>query len=214
MAQSATGALAPTIFNFRSTAVRTTILDGVAWFVASDVAKALNYRNANDMTRMLDEDERGTHIVRIVSTNQHGATSEQDNKVIIINESGLYHAVLRSRKPEARPFRKWVTAEVLPAIRKTGQYNTDKTAAPEQRVLDVEAISAANALSASYAATIQADLFNRLLQHGGRLDDFSARYLMSFGGYAPPPGLSPLSATPACSPGVKRRASFATRHRC
>ncbi|MDY0074250.1 MAG: Bro-N domain-containing protein [Thauera sp.] len=111
------GATAPTIFNFRSTAVRTIVIDDVVWFVASDVAKALGYPQAKDMARLLDEDERGRQIV---------PTPSGEQEVVIINESGLYHAVLRSRKPEARPFRKWVTAEVLPAIRKTGQY----TAAP------------------------------------------------------------------------------------
>lgn len=95
------------------TAVRTVERDNLIWFVASDIAKALSYRNADDMTRVLDEDERGTHIVRTVTTNQHGVTSEQDNTVIVINESGLYHALIKSRKPEAVPFRKWVTGEVL-----------------------------------------------------------------------------------------------------
>jgi prophage antirepressor-like protein len=117
MTTIAQGATAPTIFNFRSTAVRTIVLDDVVWFVASDVAKALGYPQAKDMARLLDEDERGRQIV---------PTPSGEQEVVIINESGLYHAVLRSRKPEARPFRKWVTAEVLPAIRKTGQY----TAAP------------------------------------------------------------------------------------
>lgn len=106
-------ASAPTIFNFRSTEVRTLVLDGEVWFVASDVAKALAFRDASNMVRMLDDDERGTRVV---------STPSGDQEMIIINESGLYHAVLKSRKPEAKPFRKWVTSEVLPAIRKTGQY--------------------------------------------------------------------------------------------
>ena len=110
------------VFNFRTTEVRTVVRDGEAWFVASDIAKALNYRDAEKMARMLDDDERGTHIVGTVSTNQHGTASEQSNTVIVINESGMYHAVLKSRKPEAKPFRKWVTSEVLPTIRKTGKY--------------------------------------------------------------------------------------------
>jgi prophage antirepressor-like protein len=139
------GASAPTVFNFRSTEVRTLVLDGEVWFVASDVAKALSYRNADDMTRMLDEDERGTHIVRTVTTNQHGTTSEQDNTVIVINESGLYHAVLKSRKPEAKPFRKWVTSEVLPAIRKTGQYAaTAPQALAATPALDAQTIARIN----------------------------------------------------------------------
>lgn len=112
MSQSA-GASAPTIFTFRTTEVRTVVVDGNPWFVASDIAKALNFRDAANMTRVLDDDERGTHIM---------STPSGDQEMIVINESGMYHAVLKSRKPEAKPFRKWVTAEVLPAIRKTGRY--------------------------------------------------------------------------------------------
>lgn len=103
------------VFAFNSTQVRTTIIDGEAWFVASDIAKSLNYRDADKMTRMLDDDEKGTRIV---------GTPSGDQEMTIISESGMYHAVLKSRKPEAKPFRKWVTAEVLPAIRKTGKYET------------------------------------------------------------------------------------------
>ena len=81
------------VFNFRSTEVRTVVIDGEVWFVASDVAKALQYRDARDMTRLLDSDEKGTHIVR---------TPSGDQEMIVINESGMYHAVLKSRKPEAK----------------------------------------------------------------------------------------------------------------
>lgn len=105
-------------FQFRTTQVRAIEIDDLIWFVASDVAKALNYPEAKDMTRMLDDDEAGRHIVPTRSENG----VEQDREVSIINESGLYHAILKSRKPEAVPFRKWVTNEVLPAIRKTGRY--------------------------------------------------------------------------------------------
>lgn len=113
MAHPAHCASAPTIFNFRSTEVRTLVLDGEAWFVASDVAKALAYTHAPHMLRVLDEDEKGVRIVDTLGGPQ---------ELGVISESGLYHAVLKSRKPEAKPFRKWVTSEVLPAIRKTGQY--------------------------------------------------------------------------------------------
>lgn len=103
------------VFNFRSTEVRTFVIDGEVWFVASDVAKALSYGLTTDMTRILDSDEKGMQIVHTPSGAQ---------QMIIISESGMYHAVLKSRKPEAKPFRKWVTSDVLPAIRKTGSYQT------------------------------------------------------------------------------------------
>lgn len=113
MTDIATSASAPTIFNFRSTEVRAVTIDGEPWFVLSDVVDALGFSRSRDAARMLDDDEKGAHIVR---------TPGGDQEVIIINESGVYSLALRSRKPEAKPFRKWVTSEVLPTIRKTGQY--------------------------------------------------------------------------------------------
>ena len=86
---------------------------GEPWFVAADIAQALEYRMASDMTRWIDEDERGTQIVR---------TPSGDQEMTVINESGLYSAILRSRKPEAKLFKRWVTFEVLPSIRKHGGY--------------------------------------------------------------------------------------------
>jgi len=71
---------------------------------------------ASDMTRMLDDDEKGTHIIR---------TPGGQQELSIISESGLYAAILKSRKTEAKSFRKWVTSEVLPTIRKHGMYATD-----------------------------------------------------------------------------------------
>lgn len=88
---------------------------GEPWFIASDVAEALDYRMASDMTRRLDEDEKGTRSVRTPGGMQN---------VTIINESGLYTAILGSRIPGAVAFKRWVTREVLPAIRRSGSYST------------------------------------------------------------------------------------------
>lgn len=98
--------------------IRVLEIDGEPWFIAVDIAKVLDYRTAYDMTRILDEDEKGTQIVRTPGGNQN---------VIVINESGLYSSILRSRKPEAKQFKKWVTSEVLPSIRKYGAYLMDQT---------------------------------------------------------------------------------------
>ena len=84
------------------------------WFVASDVAYLLGYRDASNAIRVLDDDEKGTHIV---------STFRGAQKLAIINESGLYSLILMSRKPEVKRFKKWVTSEVLPSIRKIGSYN-------------------------------------------------------------------------------------------
>lgn len=94
------------------------------WFVASDVACALGYRMASDMTRRLDSDEKGTRPMRT-----HGG----EQRLSIINEAGLYSAILGSKVPGAKAFQRWVTHEVLPSIRKRGGYmaaRTDET--PEQ----------------------------------------------------------------------------------
>ncbi|MCL4526628.1 MAG: hypothetical protein M1492_09195 [Gammaproteobacteria bacterium] len=104
----------PAVFQFHSTTVRTVDRDGQIWFVADDVAKALGYRESRDMTRVLDEDEAAPHTMRIRSENG----TLQTREVTILSESGLYHALLKSREPEARHFRRWVTQEVLPAIRR------------------------------------------------------------------------------------------------
>ena len=104
------------VYNFNQNEVRTIVNDdGEIWFVASDVATVLGYRNAPDMVRNLDNDE--------VSTTQIVRSSSGGNpNITIINESGLYSATLKSRKPEAKQFKKWVTSDVLPSIRKNGGY--------------------------------------------------------------------------------------------
>ncbi|HFC8465904.1 TPA: Bro-N domain-containing protein [Neisseria subflava] len=100
-------------FNFNQNQIQVINKNGEAWFIASEVAAMLGYRDSYNMTRILDNDEKGTHNVSTLGGNQD---------VSVINESGFYHAAFKSRKPEVKPFRKWVTSEVLPAIRKTGGY--------------------------------------------------------------------------------------------
>ena len=90
--------------------VRSLIIDNEPWFVASDVCKALNIKNATDTLKRLDDDERARFNL--------GRQGEAN----IINEYGLYNLILASRKPEAKQFKRWITHEVIPSIRKTGQY--------------------------------------------------------------------------------------------
>ncbi|MBR7749907.1 Bro-N domain-containing protein [Acinetobacter nosocomialis] len=102
------------VFNFNQNEIRTVLKDdGEIWFVASDVATVLDYSVASAMIRHLDEDEKGVSIV-------HTLGGEQE--VSVISESGLYSATLKSRKPEAKQFKKWITSDVLPSIRKNGGY--------------------------------------------------------------------------------------------
>ena len=87
--------------------------DGEPWFVAVDVCRALGLSNASETVRGLDDDEKG-----ISSTETLGGYQE----VVVVSESGLYALIFKSRKPHAIRFRKWVTSEVLPSIRRTGSY--------------------------------------------------------------------------------------------
>ena len=87
--------------------------DGDPWFVAKDVCDILEICNSRRSTSLLDEDERGVHTVNTPSGKQ---------EMTVVSEAGLYSLILKSRKPEAKAFRRWVTHEVLPAIRKTGAY--------------------------------------------------------------------------------------------
>lgn len=91
--------------------IRTTVIDGEPWFVAVDVCNVLDLSNPTIAVSRLDEDERAKFNLG----RQGDAT--------IVNEPGLYTLVLGSRKPEAKAFKRWITHEVIPAIRKTGAYN-------------------------------------------------------------------------------------------
>ncbi|SEQ11121.1 BRO family, N-terminal domain [Azotobacter beijerinckii] len=122
-------------FSFDQHPVRVIERDGELWFVAGDVAEALEYRDAGNMIRNLDDDEADTHIVSTRSDNG----VEQDRELLIINESGLYAAILKSRKPAAKRFKKWVTSEVLPSIRKTGRYEHPDADAIRAEMTEVRA---------------------------------------------------------------------------
>ena len=93
---------------------------GEPWFVAADVANSLDIQNIRQNLSELDDDEKGVSIIYTLGGNQ---------EVAIINEPGLYSLIFRSRKPEARTFKRWITHEVIPSIRKTGGYNLNPHAA-------------------------------------------------------------------------------------
>lgn len=107
-----------TIFNFEENEVRTKILNGEPWFVGKDVADVLGYTNTQKAIRdHVEEEDKLTE--RIV-------LSGQARETIVINESGLYSLVFKSQLPSAKRFKRWVTSEVLPTIRKTGSYQIPK----------------------------------------------------------------------------------------
>ena len=106
--------------------VRVVQVDGEPWFVAADVCRALEISNSRDAVARLDDDEKG-----VGSTDTLGGKQGMQ----IINEPGLYTLVLGSRKPEAKAFKRWVTHEVLPTIRKTGSYKTPKQSSDRDKAM-------------------------------------------------------------------------------
>lgn len=100
-------------FNESNQPIRVEVVNGEPWFVAKDVCDALTLENSRKATASLDDDEKGVSPIVTPSGTQQMTT---------VNESGLYSLIFQSRKPEARKFRKWVTSEVLPSLRKTGRY--------------------------------------------------------------------------------------------
>lgn len=140
----------PSVFKFNTHEVRTFMRDGEPWFVARDVCNALGLVNSRKSLTALDEDEKG-----VTSSDTLGG---QQN-MAIINESGLYTLILRCRdavKPGSVPhrFRKWVTSEVLPSIRKTGGYGQP----------DEDRINAAYALASQVAAQASRAVFKAVME--------------------------------------------------
>lgn len=172
------------IFNYNSSEVRTIQTDGEPWFVLRDVCNVLGISHVKDTADRLDQDEVGqTEVIDSLGRKQTAT---------IINESGLYNVILRSDKPEAKPFRKWVTSEVLPTIRRHGMYATPDTvekmlADPDTTIKLLETIKQeraarlaleaqaesdkpkvlfADAVSASHTSILVGDLAKLLRQNG------------------------------------------------
>lgn len=101
-------------FNFNAHGVRALTIDGEPWFVAVDVANVLALANMRSSVALLDDDERGVHSMD---------TPGGPQQFRVISESGLYSLILKSRRPEAKEFKRWITREVLPEIRRTGRYH-------------------------------------------------------------------------------------------
>lgn len=97
--------------SYNGSEIRSIDIDGQIWWVLKDVCRILDLSNPSKVASRLDEDERSNFELG------------RQGKTIVINESGLYSVILRSDKPEAKPFRRWITHEVLPEIRRTGSYN-------------------------------------------------------------------------------------------
>ena len=156
----------PQIFNFEENEVRTVLVDDEPYFVGKDVADVLGYSNTAKAIRdHVDiEDRRSERIV-------HPSGGAQDS--VVINESGLYSLILKSKLPSARKFKRWVTSEVLPQIRKHGMYATDEllnnpdllievaTKLKEEKTLRLIAEQRVNELQP------KADYYDRILNNKG-----------------------------------------------
>ena len=105
-------------FDFEGKQVRTVVIDNEPWFVLSDVCKVLEIANVGNAKARLDQDDiRTMDVIDSIGRKQKTAT---------VNESGLYDVILDSRKPQAKQFRRWITSEVIPSIRKHGGYLTEE----------------------------------------------------------------------------------------
>lgn len=107
------------IFNFNGNEVRTVVIDGEPWFVGKDITNVLGYTNASKALRDHVDEEDKLNNESLSSLGQRGGW--------IVNESGLYSLVLSSKLPTAKAFKRWVTSEVLPTLRKTGRYRMPKS---------------------------------------------------------------------------------------
>lgn len=111
------------LFNFENHEVRSLLINSGPWFVGKDVAEVLGYERADNAIRNhIDKEDKLMHQI---------SASGQNRNMTIINESGLYSLVLSSKLPSAKKFKRWVTSEVLPALRKTGQYQVKELSGSE-----------------------------------------------------------------------------------
>lgn len=146
------------LFNFENHEVRSLLINSEPWFVGKDVAEVLGYQNGSrDINRHVDEEDR---------QNYQNGTFDSPRGMTIINESGLYSLVLSSKLPSAKKFKRWVTSEVLPALRKTGQYQVKELSGSE---LMAKALIEAQSVLAAKDKQIEemkpkADYYDQILQ--------------------------------------------------
>ncbi|MCX2717802.1 BRO family protein [Helicobacter sp. MIT 21-1697] len=154
------------VFNQNGFKVRGGLIEDKPYFVAMDIAKALEYSETAMMLRRLDDDE-----IMELSADLAGGFSKHASAIKIINESGLYNAILGSKKPQAKAFKKWITSEVLPSIRKQGYYvNAESTLIAELRDsnLSKDALKKQNENLKDELLSAQKELINFYKTHNPR----------------------------------------------
>ena len=142
-----------TQFTYGDSSLRVVEIDSQPWFVAKDVCGILGLANMRSSLAALDEDEKGVHTMDTLGGNQ---------EMTVISEPGLYSLILRSRKPEAKTFKRWVTHEVLPSIRRHGMYATESVvdamlADPEAMIRTLTALKEERAKRAQLEKQVEAD---------------------------------------------------------
>lgn len=149
-------------FGYDDQLVRTVMVDNVPWFVAKDVCAALELSDVSMSVSKLDDDEKLIQKIFV---------SGQNRDVVVVNESGLYTLILRSNKPEAKRFRKWVTSEVLPNIRKNGIYDITGELAELKR--DVEELKKEQ--NKRFSLPPPEDTHSDILRFGGKFLEITGK---------------------------------------
>ena len=160
--------------------VRTVEIDGTPWLVGKDVAMALGYKNPTKaIIAHVDDEDKQLEMLPQEAEAQNGTLHSGSTKTALINESGLYSLILSSKMPKAKAFKRWVTSEVLPAIRKTGAYESFQA---QQHIEQLEAtntrlnaaIQAVGTAKQQLADVIS--LRNDFIKHR---DNYKARYMQA-----------------------------------
>lgn len=160
--------------------VRTVEIDGTPWLVGKDVAVALGYKNPTKaIIAHVDEEDKRLEMLPQEAEAQNGTLPSGSTKTALINESGLYSLILSSKMPKAKAFKRWVTSEVLPAIRKNGAYESFQA---QQHIEQLEAtntrlnaaIQAVGTAKQQLADVIS--LRNDFIEHR---DNYKARYMQA-----------------------------------
>ncbi|KJL49504.1 Phage antirepressor protein KilAC domain protein [Microbacterium hydrocarbonoxydans] len=170
------------VFRYEGRDIRTVVINGEPWFVASDVAEVLGYRDAHDMVRTLDEDETGTHLVR---------TPGGEQMMRVISEGGVFRVIIQRQSGRVAPtyrdaikqFQRWVTHEVLPSIRRTGSYVVPET---REQLLARAVIEANTAIAEAHqeieALTPRAEAWDELASAAGDYEVADAAKILARAG--------------------------------
>ncbi|AJW76933.1 antirepressor [Marinitoga sp. 1197] len=160
-------------FNFKSNEVRVLLRDGEPWWVGKDVAAILGYTDTEAMTRRLDGDEQ----MLINSKNLQNVGFEIPTRGLkIINESGLYNAILGSKKTQAKEFKRWITHEVLPSIRKYGKYEIENKKTEIEKLSKIKDVISLRKQRENRLRALQLQKF---LKENENLDEFTKKTIES-----------------------------------